>query len=142
MLQRIPDAVCIHFVRDVVGGIFGFVAAVGHGDGGADDHALKIQIHRGEEIGEHIPHHHVEFGAGDIVVRPPQKRNAAHHQHRQDDPQDVDEPPALMPDQRDVGDAQCQGEQQHEGSGEDHEGLGISITVRSSASSLLFSTLL
>ena len=95
-----------------------------HGDDGADDHAFKVQIHGGEEIGKHIPDHHIELGAGDIEVRPPQKHDAAHHQHRQDDPQDVDEPPALMPDQRDVGDAQCQGEQQHEGRGEEHEGLG------------------
>ena len=96
----------------------------GHGDGGADDHALKIQIHRGEEIGEHVPHHHVGFRAGDIVVGPPQKGDAAHHQYRQEDPQDVDETPSLMPDEHDVGEAQCQGEDQHDGGREDHEALG------------------
>ena len=62
--------------------------------------------------------------AGGIAVKEKQKQHPAHQQEGEDDPQHVHEPLPLVPDQRDIGDAERRGEAQQEGRGQEDIVLG------------------
>ena len=88
----------------------------------ADKHAFKVKINSGKGVGDQVVDHDLLLAAGGIKVEPHQNGHTAHQQQRENDAQNVDESPALMPDQRDVGDAQRRGKDQDKRQRQDHKG--------------------
>ena len=72
------------------------------GDDRADDHALEIQVKRGQQIDDEVPCQRPAQRDRAPIVQHADQRLARHQRKGQDDGENVDEAPPLVPDQRDV----------------------------------------